>query len=69
VNTAESVKARLKKIAVAENKPFNYILTHYFIERLLYRFSMDISAVYFWPAPLSWLFHFLTVICGTRRPF
>jgi hypothetical protein len=30
VNTAESVKARLKKIAVAENKPFNYILMHYF---------------------------------------
>jgi hypothetical protein len=41
VNTAESVKARLKKIAVAENKPFNYILMHYFIERLLYRLSVS----------------------------
>jgi hypothetical protein len=36
VNIAESVKARLKNIAIAENKPFNYILIYYFIERLLY---------------------------------
>jgi hypothetical protein len=41
VNIAESSKARLKKIAVAENKPFNYILMHYFIERLLYRLSVS----------------------------
>jgi hypothetical protein len=44
VNKAESVKARLKKIAVAENKPFNYILMHYFIERLLYRLSVSAYA-------------------------
>jgi hypothetical protein len=37
VNKAESVKARLKNIAVAENKSFNFILMHYFIEHLLYR--------------------------------
>jgi hypothetical protein len=44
VNSAESVKARLKNIAVAENKPFNYILMHYFIERLLYRLSISAYA-------------------------
>jgi hypothetical protein len=40
----ESVKARLKNIAVAENKPYNYILMHYFIERLLYRLSVSVYA-------------------------
>jgi hypothetical protein len=44
VNIAESVKARLKKIAIAESKPFNYILMHYFIERLLYRLSVSAYA-------------------------
>jgi predicted nucleotidyltransferase component of viral defense system len=44
VNIAESVKARLKNIAVAEKKPFNYILMHYFIERLLYRLSISAYA-------------------------
>jgi hypothetical protein len=44
VNIAESVKARLKNIAVAESKPFDYILTHYFIERLLYRLSISAYA-------------------------
>jgi hypothetical protein len=44
VNKAESVKARLKKIAVAESKPFNYILMYYFIERLLYRLSVSAYA-------------------------
>jgi hypothetical protein len=41
VNRAESVKARLKNIAVAEKKPFNYILMHYFMERFLYRLSVS----------------------------
>ncbi|MDR1286057.1 MAG: nucleotidyl transferase AbiEii/AbiGii toxin family protein [Treponema sp.] len=44
MNKTESVKGRLKKIAVAENKPFNYILMHYFIERLLYRLSVSAYA-------------------------
>jgi predicted nucleotidyltransferase component of viral defense system len=44
LNKAESVKARLKNIAVAENKPFNFILMHYFIERLLYRLSVSAYA-------------------------
>jgi hypothetical protein len=39
--TADSVKARLKKVADAESKDFNYILMHYFIERLLYRLSIS----------------------------
>jgi hypothetical protein len=41
VTSVESVKARLKKLADAEGKDFNYILTHYFIERLLYRLSIS----------------------------
>lgn len=41
MTSVESVKARLKKLADAEGKDFNYILTHYFIERLLYRLSIS----------------------------
>jgi predicted nucleotidyltransferase component of viral defense system len=37
----ESVKAQLKKAADTEGKDFNYILMHYFIERLLYRLSVS----------------------------
>jgi predicted nucleotidyltransferase component of viral defense system len=36
-----SVKARLKQLAVAENKPFDYLMTYYFAERLLYRLSVS----------------------------
>jgi predicted nucleotidyltransferase component of viral defense system len=39
--TADSIKARLKTIADMEDKDFNYILIHYFIERLLYRLSVS----------------------------
>jgi predicted nucleotidyltransferase component of viral defense system len=35
----ESVKAELKKEADANKKDFNFLLLHYFIERLLYRLS------------------------------
>jgi hypothetical protein len=44
VNIVESIKAWLKNIAVAEGKPFNYILMHYFVERLLYRLSVSAYA-------------------------
>jgi predicted nucleotidyltransferase component of viral defense system len=37
----DSVKARLKHLAVAENKPFDYLMMHYFVERLLYRLSVS----------------------------
>ncbi|GHT83110.1 hypothetical protein FACS1894137_03430 [Spirochaetia bacterium] len=39
--TVDSVKAKLKKVADTEGKDFNYILMHYFIERLLYRLSVS----------------------------
>jgi predicted nucleotidyltransferase component of viral defense system len=38
---AHSVKARLKKVADADDRHFNYILMHYLIERLLYRLSVS----------------------------
>jgi len=41
VNTATSIKARLRNIAVREQKPYEYIQTHYVIERLLYRLSVS----------------------------
>ena len=41
MNNADSIKARLKAIAVTEGKPFDYLLMHYFIERLLYRLSVS----------------------------
>jgi predicted nucleotidyltransferase component of viral defense system len=39
--TVNSVKVKLKKLADDEGKNFNYILMHYFIERLLYRLSIS----------------------------
>lgn len=41
MSEADSIKARIKNIAVRENKPFDYLLMHYFIERLLYRLSIS----------------------------
>lgn len=35
----DSIKAKLKQIAIQENKPFDYLMMHYFIERMLYRLS------------------------------
>jgi predicted nucleotidyltransferase component of viral defense system len=40
-NTAASVKARLKTIADKEQKPFDFLLMLYMIERLLYRLSIS----------------------------
>ena len=41
MNNPDSVKAKLKKIAVQENKSFDYLMMHYLIERLLYRLSIS----------------------------
>lgn len=41
MKNADSIKARLRNLAQKENKPFDYLLTHYFIERLLYRLSLS----------------------------
>jgi predicted nucleotidyltransferase component of viral defense system len=38
---AESIKAKLKKEAASCAKDFNFVLLHYFIERLLYRLSIS----------------------------
>jgi len=38
---ADSIKSRLKSLAIKENRPFDYLLMHYFIERLLYRVSIS----------------------------
>ena len=37
MNNAASVKARLRNLAAKERKPYDYVQTHYMIERLLYR--------------------------------
>jgi predicted nucleotidyltransferase component of viral defense system len=41
MSKADSIKAKLRNLAIKENKPFDYLLTHYFIERLLYRISLS----------------------------
>jgi len=40
-NLAASVRARLKNIADSDQKPFDFVLMHYFIERFLYRLSVS----------------------------
>lgn len=37
----DSIKAKLKKIAVSEGKQFDYLLTLYVIERMIYRISIS----------------------------
>jgi len=39
--SAESIKAKLKKEADSSAKDFDFLLLHYFIERLLYRLSIS----------------------------
>jgi predicted nucleotidyltransferase component of viral defense system len=39
MSRADSIKSRLKNIAMREQKPYDYLLMHYCIERLLYRLS------------------------------
>ena len=41
MKNADSIKARLRNLAEKENKPFDYLLMHYFIERLLFRLSIS----------------------------
>lgn len=41
MSNADSIKIKLKKIAIAESKPFDYLLMHYMIERFLYRLSVS----------------------------
>lgn len=41
MSKADSIKAKIRNIAVKENKPFDYLIMHYFIERLLYRVSVS----------------------------
>ncbi len=39
MSKADSIKARLRALAVQADKPYEYIQTHYFIERILFRLS------------------------------
>jgi predicted nucleotidyltransferase component of viral defense system len=41
LTSAESIKAKLKKLADKAGKDFNYLLMRYLIERLLYRLSVS----------------------------
>ena len=37
----DSIKARLKQLAIKIGKPYDYLMMHYFVERLLYRLSIS----------------------------
>jgi hypothetical protein len=37
----DSIKARLKQLAASGNKPYDYLLAHYFTERMIYRLSLS----------------------------
>lgn len=41
MSRADSIKARLRNLSISEQKPYEYIQTHYCIERLLYRLSVS----------------------------
>ena len=41
MSKADSIKARLRNVALRNDKPYEYVLTHYFIERVLYRISVS----------------------------
>ena len=41
MNNAASIKARLRNLAAKERKPYDYVQTHYMIEKLLYRLSIS----------------------------
>lgn len=43
-NLAASIRARLKQHADAAKQDFNLTLTHYGLERLLYRLSISVHA-------------------------
>ena len=38
---ADSIKSKLRNLAQQANKPYDYLLMHFFIERLLYRLSIS----------------------------
>lgn len=48
-NLAASIRARLKNLADARKQDFNLVLTHYGLERLLYRLSVSQHAPDFLP--------------------
>ncbi len=58
-NIGASVRSKLKNIAQAENKVFNFILTRYALERFLYRLSVQIIEITFCSKELCYL------ICGS----
>lgn len=39
MRNADSIKSKLRNLSVQEGKPYEYVQTHYMIERLLYRLS------------------------------
>ena len=41
MSKADSIKARLKNLAIAKQEQFDYLLMLYFIERILYRLSIS----------------------------
>ncbi len=41
MSKAASIKARLRNLAILDQKPYEYIQTHYLIERLLFRLSIS----------------------------
>ena len=47
MSKADSIKALLRNLAIRNGKPFEYVLTHYFIERVLYRLSVSPYASHF----------------------
>ena len=47
MSKVDSIKALLRNLAIRNGKPFEYVLTHYFIERVLYRLSVSPYAAHF----------------------
>ena len=47
MSKADSIKALLRNLAIRNGKPFEYVLTHFFIERVLYRLSVSPYAAHF----------------------
>ena len=41
MSKVDSIKARLRNVALKNGKPYEYVLTHYFIERVLSRISVS----------------------------
>ena len=41
MSKTDSIKARLRNVALINGKPYDYVLTHYFIERVLSRISVS----------------------------